>query len=230
LNAANGLLESIGRYVLRSQQQRSKRRRQRQRVERRDDRRGGDRDCELAIELPRDAGEERDRDEHRAEHEHDGDDWTCHLCHRCVRGRARVETFLHLPLDILDHDDGVVHDDTRRQHQPEQRQCVDRESKQQQRSKRPDDRDRHRDERDDARAPALQEHDDDQHNEQDGFEQRVHDRFDRVADEYRWIVGDLIGQSFRKAARQLLHRGANFIRQRERIGTGQLEHRNCDGR
>ena len=40
---------------------------------------------------------------------------------------------------------------------------------------RADERHRHGDQRDDRGAPGLQEHDDHQHDQRDGFEQRVHD-------------------------------------------------------
>src|ERR1041384_6075973 len=62
---------------------------ERQRVEGRDDRRGGDRQSELLEELPADAGHERRRYEHRAEHERDGNDRAGHFFHRLAAGIAR---------------------------------------------------------------------------------------------------------------------------------------------
>ena len=46
------------------------------------------------------------------------------LLHRLDRGRARVEAGRDQPLDVLQHHDGVVHDDADGQHQAEQRQVV----------------------------------------------------------------------------------------------------------
>ena len=164
------------------QQERRERRRERQRVEARDDDGGRDRHGELLVELPGDAAEEGERHEHRREHQRDRDDRARDLAHRLVRRLARRHAVLDVPLDVLDDDDRVVHHDADREHQAEQRQHVDREAEQPQHGERADDRHRHRDQRDQRRAPGLQEqHHHDDH-EQDGLEQRLDDRVDRVLD------------------------------------------------
>ena len=48
------------------------------------------------------------------------------LVHRRSRGLAAGQAAREVALDILDHDDRVVDDDADRQHQPEQRQVVER--------------------------------------------------------------------------------------------------------
>ena len=81
------------------------------------------------VQRPGDAADERHRHEHRAEHEHDGDQRAADLAHRLVRRLARAAGApRHDALDVLDHDDRVVHHDADREHQPEQRQRVDREA------------------------------------------------------------------------------------------------------
>ena len=55
---------------------------------------------------------------------------------------------------------------------------------------RADDRHRHRQQRNDRGAPGLQEQDHHQHHQHHRFEQRVHHRLDRGADELRRVVDD----------------------------------------
>ena len=99
-----------------------------------------------------------------------------HFAHGELGGLARRQPLRDVPLDVLDDDDGVVDHDADGQHQPEQRQRVDREAEREQHGERADDRHRHGDQRNDRRAPGLQEQDDDEHDQRDGFEQRVDDR------------------------------------------------------
>jgi hypothetical protein len=83
---------------------------------------------------------------------------------------VRIESILDFSLDILHHDDGVVHDDAGCQNQAEQREGVDREPGAQQCRQGTDDRHGHGNQRDDARAPGLQEDDDHEHDQQHRFE------------------------------------------------------------
>ena len=166
-----------------AQEQGCQRGRQRQRVEGRDH--GGDRDRqrELAVELAGEPADERDRDEHGAEHQRDRDDRAAHLVHRLYVASVGVRPELDVALDVLDDDDRVVDHDADREHEPEQRQRIDREAEAEQHRERADDRDRHREQRDDRRAPGLQEHDHDEHDEQQRFEQGVDHGLDRLAHE-----------------------------------------------
>ena len=63
----------------------------------------------------------------------------------------------HHPLDVLDHDDRIVHEQPDRQHQAEHRQRVDREADRRHDAERAEQHDRHRDRRDERRAQVLQE-------------------------------------------------------------------------
>ena len=110
------------------QQHRAERRAQRQGDDDGDDRRGGDGHRELGEEQARDAADEGRGNEHRAQRQRDGDQRRGHLVHRLVRGFARGHAHRHVPLDVLDHDDGVVHHDAHRQDQAEHRQVVDRDA------------------------------------------------------------------------------------------------------
>ncbi len=109
------------------EQQRAERRRQRQRDDARQHDGDHDRHRELLEQLAGHAADERHRHEHRTEHEHDRDERAPHLANRLVRGEPRLEALArHDAFDVLDDDDGVVHDDADRQHETEQRQHVDR--------------------------------------------------------------------------------------------------------
>ena len=50
------------------------------------------------------------------------------LVHALARRVARRKAGRHVALDILDHDDGIVDHDADREHEPEQRQIVQREA------------------------------------------------------------------------------------------------------
>ena len=104
------------------QEHRAKRRTERQGVERRDQHRYRDGHCELAEKLPADAGNEGDRNENRQQDERDGEDGAGHFGHRLLAGlrHRQLRLLLHHPLDVLDHDDGVIDHDADREHQGEQ--------------------------------------------------------------------------------------------------------------
>jgi hypothetical protein len=107
-------------FLVRLEQHGAKSRRERQRHDERDDGSARNRERELAIELPGDAGNERGRHEHRREHERNGDQRSADLLHRAIRSFARVHAQRHVSLNVLDHDDRVVDDDADGQHEPEQ--------------------------------------------------------------------------------------------------------------
>ena len=77
------------------------------------------------------------------------------------------------PLDVLDHDDGVVDQQADRERQPEQGHGVDREAGDGEHREGAEQDDRDGDRRDQHRPPALQEHEDHQHDEDDRLEQRL---------------------------------------------------------
>ena len=67
------------------------------------------------------------RHEHGAQHQGHRDDRPGHLIHRLNGRRANVEPGRHQSLDVLEHDDGVVHHDADRQHQAEEGDVVEAE-------------------------------------------------------------------------------------------------------
>ena len=85
----------------------------------------------------------------------------------------RRQPFLDVVLDRLDHDDGIVDDETDRQHQPEERQSVDREAQQRKDGERSDQRHRHGQQRNQRRPPALQKDEDDEDHQGERLEERL---------------------------------------------------------
>ena len=81
-------------------------------------------------------------------------------------------------LNRLDHDDGIVDDQSDRQHEAEQRQRIDGKPKQRKERECADQRDRHSQERNERRAPALEEDIDDNDHEDQRLEERVDDLLD----------------------------------------------------
>ena len=130
-------------------------------VDGRDDHRRRDGQGELAEELAGDPAQEGAGQEHRAEHQRDGDDRPGDLVHRLDGGLSDRETLLEPALDVLEHDDGVVDHDADGQHQPEQRQVVEREPQQAHDGEGADQGDADVDHRQEERLPVLQEQQDD---------------------------------------------------------------------
>ena len=78
----------------------------------------------------------------------------------------------------------------------------------------------HGGQRNDGRAPRLQEEDDHDDDEHDGFKEGDDDRLDGAADEDSRIVNDRVIESFREVLLELVHRGADVRGQLQRIGAG----------
>ena len=97
------------------------------------------------------------------------------LPHRPVGRLPRRDVLLrHDALDVLDHHDGVVHHDADGEHQPEEREGVDREAEQLESQEGADDAHRHRQHRDQRRPPALEEEEDHQRHQHHRLDQRDH--------------------------------------------------------
>ncbi|MNF32813.1 hypothetical protein D3C84_136120 [compost metagenome] len=227
--AAEQLVEEPGEAVLRCvvvlEQDCGQGRRQRQRVERRDHRGDGNGQGELLVELPRQTGDERRRYEHRAQYQRRGDDRAGHFAHGALGGFDRRQAQADIPFDVLHHHDGVVHNDTDGQHQAEQRQGVERETEQVHHGKGTDQGYRHRHQRDDRSAPGLQEQDHHQHNQYQGFEQGMDDRFDGATYEDGRVIDDAVVHAFGEALFELGHFLPDLVGDLDGIGAGALEDR-----
>ena len=95
-------------------------RRQRQRHERRDDDGPGQDDTEFLEESPRDPLQEDHREEHRRQRHGRRDDGEIHLRRPLHAGFTRGHAAFDLREDILEHDDGIIHNETDGQHDTQQ--------------------------------------------------------------------------------------------------------------
>ena len=155
----------------------------RERVECGDRNREGNGKRKLLIENARRAGKERDRHEHGDEHQRSSDDRAGDLGHRHGRSRVRVGlVIVDMALHVLDHHDGIVHHQARRQRDAEHGQRIDGKAEDLDEGERAHQRDRDGDGRDDGCAPVEQKEKDDDNDNDDCFAQRAHDFADGVAD------------------------------------------------
>ena len=141
--------------LARFEQQGRERRRQRQSVEGRNQHRDGYRHRELIVQAALNARQKGHRQEDRRENQSNRNHRPGDFFHRLQRRVARRHAFFDVMLDGFDDDDGVVNDEADGQHQPEQRQRVDRKSEHREEGERADQRHRHGDHRDQRRSPVL---------------------------------------------------------------------------
>ena len=203
------------------QQHRAKRRAERQRIERRDQHRDRDRDRELPEQLAADAGNEGDRHEDRQQHQRDGDDRAGDLAHRLLAGlrHRQLGFLLDDPLDVLDHDDGIVDHDADREHQRQQRDRVGRIADRQHHGEGADDRHRHGDQRDERRPQLAEKQEHDERHEDDGLDQRANDLFDGRGHEHRGIEEHVVSEVFGETRRERVQGVANVPGHVDRIGS-----------
>ena len=166
------------------QQSGAQRGRQRQRHERREGNRGDHHRRELAVDVAGGTGEKGQRHKHRNQHHRHANDGAGNLAHGFAGGLARRQPLLaHDALDVLNHDDRIIHDDTDHQHHAKHRQHIDRKAQRQQHTKGTQQRDRHDQCRDDGVAPVLQKQKHHQEHQRHGFQQGDHHLLDGYLDE-----------------------------------------------
>ena len=125
-------------------------------------------------------------------------------------------------LDRLDHHDGVVDDQTDRQHETEEGERVQRETEEREQGKGAHQRDRHRKGRDQGRAPVLEEDEDhDQHEDH-----RLHERLLDVLHAGRHGQGGVergLHLETRREGRDVgIHEFARHVGDLERVTAGKL--------
>ena len=132
---------------------------------------------------------------------------------------------LEPPLDVLHHHDRVVHHDADRQHQAEQREVIEAEAQRGHDGERADDRHRHGHQRNERRPPVLEEDQHDDRHQDHRVAQGLEDLVDRLADEGRGVVDDLVVQPVREPLLELLHLGVDAVGGLEGVGAGKLKDR-----
>jgi hypothetical protein len=136
------------------EQQRAHHGRQREGDEARHEHGAGECQRKLDEEAPRAAGGERERREDRRQGERHRDHRERDLLRALHRRLLARHALLHVPEDVLQHDDRVVHDEADREHHRKERERVDGEAEEVHERERADQRDRDGDDRDDRRAEA----------------------------------------------------------------------------
>ena len=216
--------------LARLQEDRRKCGRKRERVDARQRDRERDGERELVVQLPGDSRHERRGNEHRQQHQAGRNDRARDLRHRLLGGFVHVgDAVLKLVVDILHHDDRIVDHKSDRQHQPKQRERVNRESEDRHEREGSDDRHRDRDHRDQRCPPVLQEDEDDDEHKYRRFDERLDEFVERCRNKERGVVGDLVRDSRRQRRPEFLELLANPLRDIEGVGIGQLVDRDQRG-
>ena len=154
--------------------------------------RNGDGNGELLVQLTRHATHEGGRNKYGAQHQHDSDNRASHLVHRvpcCFFGREAE--LVHVALDVFDHHDGIVNDDTDGENHAEQGQSVDREPQHVHTGEGADDGDRYCQQRDQRRPPVLQEYEDHDHDQRQRFKEGMDYFFDGELHELGGVIREI---------------------------------------
>ncbi len=214
----------------RFEQHRAQRRAQRQGHETRYDGGRRDGDGELPEEQPGNSGDEGGRNENRAKRQGNGNQRAADLVHGGISGVAGAEPPLQIALDIFHHDDRVIDHDADGKDETEQRQIIERYAEHVEDGEGADQRYRNGDHRNDGGAPILQKQadhpDDQQYRDEDGAD----DFADRLADENRRIVDDLVAHTRRKILGERFHRREDFVLDFERVRAGLGEYQQRQAR
>ncbi len=205
---------------MRAEQQRRQRRAQRKRAEGREQHRYRDGQRELLVDLTADAADESHRDEHRRQNEGDGNHGRRHFRHGLRGGFLGRHAVIDMALHRFHHHDGVVHHDPDGQHQSEHARNIDGEPEQREDAKRADDRHRNREQRNQRCAPVLQEDEDHQKDQRDGFHQGLQHILNGGADEHGGVVRHHVVDSLGEAGLHAVHELDNCIGGLNRIGAG----------
>ena len=141
----------------------------------------------------------------------------------------RQAFFLHESLDVLDHHDGIIDQQTDCQHHAEHGQRIDGIAEGLQDPKRAQQHHGHRDGWDEGGSNALQEQQHHQEHQADGFEQCLHHLFDRGAYERRGVERVDRSQAVREPGLQLVDGGLHRFRGIQCVGAVRQLHGNTRG-
>ena len=128
-----------------------------------------------------------------------------------------------MAIDVLEHDDRIIHHQPDRQHHRQQREGVDREAGCQHQRKGGDQTDRDGDEGNEGCTQRMQENDDHDGDQRDCLENGAVDRLDRAVDEHGVVVGDLDRHAGRQVVLDVRQLGTHRIGQHQRVGGGLLD-------
>src|SRR5690606_28287082 len=153
-----------------------------------------------------------------------GDDRRGQLARAADGGVGGREAVAQVTLDVLDHDDGVVHHDADREHDGQEREQVDGESENLHQEHRADERDGDGHGRHHHGAEGAEEEEDHDHHDEQRLDQGGIHLVDGALDVGGAVVGDAGGQAGRQVAFQRLHLRLGELDDVERVGVGQHEY------
>ena len=206
--------------VLRLQQLRAHHRRQRHGDDARHDHRAGERQREFAEQHAGQPRDEGDRRVDRSERDGHGDDRVEDLA-RAEQGRIeRPHALLDMPVDVLNHDDGVVHHQPDGEHERQQRHQIDRVAERGEQRQHADQRQRDGDDRDDGRPEIAQEQEDHDDDDDRRLAERLHHFPERGTNEIGRVIGDGGFQSRRQLPLNLREGLAHIGDHRQRVRRG----------
>ena len=129
-------------------------------------------DREFAEQPADDAAHQQQRNEHGDQRDADGHDGEADLARALERRLQGRQAFLDVPIDVLQHHDGVVDHEADRDGQRHQRQIVQAVVEHVHHRRGAEQRQRHGDARNDGRPGVAQEQEDHHHDQRDGEHQR----------------------------------------------------------
>ena len=191
-----------------------------ERYETRDQNGYDDGDRKLMQQAADNAAEEQHRNEDGNQRDSHGDDGEADLPRGHIGGLHSRLAHFHVADDVLQHDNGVIHNKADRQRQRHQRKVVEAVAQQVHHSERADDGERHGSARNHGGGDVSQEQEDDQHDQTNGQDKSEFHIADGVADGFRHVVGNFEMNGGRHFAAELRHQRANRIHHLNCIGPG----------
>ena len=206
------------------QQQRTHHRRQRQGDETGDDNGTGEGQRKLDEQLAGAPGHEG----HRGINGRQGDGHCHHRkpdLFRAQEGRLHARhAFLDVAIDVLQHDDRVIDDQTDGQHQRQQGQRVDGEAEYEHQRKGTDQRHRDGYQRDQRGAHIAQEEEDDHQHQRHSLGDGREHRIDRAVDEHGGVISDIGCHALGQFGNHLGQLSAQTLGEFERVGRRLFDH------
>ena len=172
------------------QELRAHHRRQREGHEARDDDRPRQRHREFEEQAPGAPRREGDGGIDGGQRQRHGDDREADLVGALDRRVEGLHALLDVAVDVFEHHDGVIHHEADGQHHGKQGERVHREARRIHDGEGGDQRYRDRHDGDHRGAEGMQEQQDDQQHQADGFKDGVEHVLDRAVDKHRRIIGD----------------------------------------
>src|ERR1051326_750123 len=186
---------------------------------------------ELAKQNSGGTGEKRDRHEYGNKDQRSCHHGARHFTHGDASSLVGiVQAFADVALDVFDDDDSVVHHKTSGQRDSEQRERVNGKAQQFHEGKGPNQRNRNGDRRNDGGASFLQEDENHQHHENDGFEQSDQNVFNGFADNFGRVESHLHMHAGWKVLGELIYDRESIAIHLERVSIGELRDADADRR